>query len=222
MRDAFFVEASPLPQGFLDLLNILLASDCQTLAPKGLPLERTPRNRIVNSRGVKSGKILGVIEVEPEQQVLGIDQTVSPSCANKLVVSTPAPIPRVLNNASSDHIHIYVSKTVQQMLAVFDHRALIWMLPHRAFAFLAPIQMPRDCRRRQMHHFGNGISVMRVGHDMDMIASNAVGIHGDPVPVYRCAQPLAILLTFLSEFEEKPPVMTAMCQVVRVPLQKIS
>lgn len=96
------------------------------------------------------------------------------------------------------------------------------MLPHRAFVLFAPIQVPRDGRGRQVHHLGNRISVMRVGHDMDMIAGNAVGIHGNTVPVYRRAQPLAILLTLLSELEEKASIMTAMCQVVRIPLQKIS
>ena len=73
-----------------------------------------------------------------------------------------------------------------------------------------------------MHHLGNRISVMRVGHNMDMVASDAVGIHGNTVPVYRRSQPLAIRLPFLSELEEKTSIMTAMCQVVRVPLQQIS
>ncbi len=73
-----------------------------------------------------------------------------------------------------------------------------------------------------MHHLRNRTSVMRMRHDMNMIASDAVGIHGNTVPVYRRAQPLAILLSFLSEFEEKTSIMTAMCQVVRIPLQKIS
>jgi hypothetical protein len=73
-----------------------------------------------------------------------------------------------------------------------------------------------------VHHLRNRISVMRVGHDMDMIFSDAVGIHGNTVPVYRRSQPFAIRLPFLPEFEEKTSIMTAMCQVVRVPLQKIS
>jgi hypothetical protein len=62
---------------------------------------------------VERGKVLWGGEVKATQQLFDIDQTIPPPCANEFVVTTPAPIPWVLNNAGSHHVHIHVPKTIQ-------------------------------------------------------------------------------------------------------------
>jgi hypothetical protein len=80
----------------------------------------------------------------------------------------------------------------------------------------------RHCADRQLHESPDCLRIRGMHDYMDVIACNSVPVHRHTISLRRDSKPLPVGIPFLHELQEKTTIMTAVCEMIGVPLNQRS
>jgi hypothetical protein len=192
-----------------DFRHILFSPDSNAFRPAFLTIQLFLCNGISDSRLILCTKRVDIMLAEQFQKAIHVQKAISSLLTDQFLVSTPLPFTRMRDNAGTNHIQIDILDAIPQMLTVFNHGAMISVLPKGAAPVFALVVKACEVSLELLHHATDSSSSGLDGNFMSVVRSQAIVKKRHSKLLGCLPEALAILGAIAGETEQERTVVTA-------------
>jgi hypothetical protein len=127
----------------------------------------------------------------------------------------------MMYHPGADHVEVDIAQAVEEVLSILDNRAVVRVLPHRVDTMLPEVVGFGNSPGSEMHQLAHGSTVDGVYDYVYVVASDGIAIDRNPETLNPLPQPFPVGLPLAPVLQQKRLSVTAVGEVVSVPIEKI-